>query len=65
MPEQLITIKELSRRLSTPTGVLYNRVNRREIPFFKLGSSVRFDYDEVIRSLQHFQTPNNSAEKRE
>jgi excisionase family DNA binding protein len=53
MPEQLIDIKELSRRLSVTKGVLYNRVNKRRIPFFKLGRSVRFDYAEVIRSLPH------------
>jgi len=57
MPEQLIHIKELSRRLSVTKEVLYNRVNKRRIPFFKLGRSVRFDYEEVIRSLPHSSVP--------
>lgn len=54
MPEKLIDIKGLSRRLSTPTGTLYNRVNQQTIPFYKIGNALRFDYEEVILSLRHF-----------
>jgi excisionase family DNA binding protein len=61
VPEQLIDIKELSRRLSISIGVLYNKVSHRQIPFFKIGESVRFDYEEVIRSLCHFPTPDGTA----
>ena len=50
----LVDIKELSKRISIPTGTLYNLVYLRRIPFIKRGRSLRFDLDEVIRSLPHF-----------
>lgn len=50
----LIDIKELSRRTSIPKGTLYNLVYLRRIPFLKRGRSLRFDPDEVIRSMPHF-----------
>lgn len=57
MPEQrLIDIKELSERISVPKGTLYNLVYLRRIPFHKRGRSLRFDPEEVIRSIAHFDT---------
>jgi excisionase family DNA binding protein len=58
MPEPitLVGIHELSKRLSIPTGTLYNLVYLRRIPFLKRGRSLRFDPEEVIRSLAHFAT---------
>jgi excisionase family DNA binding protein len=50
----LIDIKELSKRISVPRGTLYNWVYLHRIPFVKAGRSLRFDPDEVIRSLPHF-----------
>ena len=50
----LIDINELSRRISIPRGTLYNLVYLRRIPFVKRGRSLRFDLDEVIRSMPHF-----------
>ena len=49
----LIDIDELSRRLSVPKGTLYNWVYLRRIPFVKAGRSLRFNAEEVIRSLPH------------
>ncbi len=49
-----IDINELSRRISTPKGTLYNLVYLRKIPFVKRGRSLRFDPDAVIRSLPHY-----------
>ena len=57
MPEtiqMLIDIKELSRRLSVPKNSLHQKVYQRNIPFIKIGRSLRFDYDEVIRSMTHY-----------
>jgi hypothetical protein len=51
---RLIDINELSLRISTPKGTLYNLVYLRKIPFVKRGRSLRFDPDEVIRSLPHY-----------
>jgi excisionase family DNA binding protein len=57
MPEEiLVDIRELSRRLSIPRGTLYNWVYLRRIPFIKAGRSLRFDAQEVIRSLPHCST---------
>jgi len=50
----LIDINELSRRLSIPKGTLYNWVYLRRIPFLKAGRSLRFDPQEVIRSLPQY-----------
>ncbi len=52
--QHLIDIDELSRRLSIPKGTLYNWVYLKRIPFIKAGRSLRFDPDEVIRSLPHY-----------
>jgi excisionase family DNA binding protein len=49
----LITIKELSQRLSIPTGTLYNWCYQRRIPFHKAGRSLRFIYEEVFAALRH------------
>jgi len=51
---RLIDINELSRRISTPKGTLYNLVYLRKIPFVKRGRSLRFDPEAVIRSLPHY-----------
>jgi hypothetical protein len=39
---------------SVPKGTLYNLVYERRIPFVKCGRSLRFDAEEVIRSLPHY-----------
>jgi excisionase family DNA binding protein len=53
---RLIDINELSKRISTPKGTIYNLVYLRRIPFVKRGRSLRFDPEEVIRSLPHYDT---------
>jgi len=50
----LIDINDLSRRISIPRGTLYNLVYLRRIPFVKRGRSLRFDIEEVLRSLPRF-----------
>jgi excisionase family DNA binding protein len=54
MDTRLIDINELSQRLSVPKGTLYNWVYLRRIPFIKAGRSLRFDADEVIRSMPRY-----------
>lgn len=48
----LITIAELSRRLAVAKGTLYNFVSKRRIPFVKIGSCLRFDFEKVFQSLK-------------
>jgi excisionase family DNA binding protein len=50
----LVDINELSRAISIPKGTIYNLVYLRRIPFVKRGRSLRFDMDEVIRSMPRF-----------
>jgi excisionase family DNA binding protein len=59
----LIDINELSQRISIPKGTLYNLVYLRRIPFMKRGRSLRFDPDEVIRSLPHYSTIGSTGKR--
>jgi excisionase family DNA binding protein len=45
---RLLNIKEAARFLGTTDKTLYSKVWRREIPFVKIGRSVRFD----VRDLE-------------
>jgi excisionase family DNA binding protein len=45
---RLLNIKEAARFLSTTDKTLYTKIGRPEIPFIKLGRSVRFD----VRDLE-------------
>jgi excisionase family DNA binding protein len=45
---RLLNIKEAARYLGTTDKTLYTKIWRREIPFIKLGRSVRFD----VRDLE-------------
>jgi excisionase family DNA binding protein len=48
---RLMTIKQAAEYLGTTPATLYTKIWRREIPFIKLGRSVRFDVrdlDELI-----------------
>jgi excisionase family DNA binding protein len=45
---RLLNIKEAARFLGTTDKTLYTKIWRREIPFIKIGRSVRFD----VRDLE-------------
>jgi len=48
---RLMSVKEAALYLATTPATLYTRIWRREVPFIKLGRSVRFDVrdlDELI-----------------
>jgi excisionase family DNA binding protein len=45
---RLLNIKEAARFLGTTDKTLYSKIWRREIPFIKIGRSVRFD----VRDLE-------------
>lgn len=48
----LIDITELSRRLTVAKGTLYNWVCLRRIPFVKVGTCLRFEYETVFATLR-------------
>jgi|YelNatPaOPRAMG01_1025707.scaffolds.fasta_scaffold638782_1 putative molybdopterin biosynthesis protein len=45
--KRLLTIKEASEYLGISVKGLYNMVNRRELPFYKIGKRVRFDMKQL------------------
>jgi len=42
MSQEVMTAKELAKYLSVAPGTIYKKVERREIPFTKVGSLLRF-----------------------
>jgi len=52
----LVDINEISRRFNIPKGAIYNWVYLRRIPFIKAGRCLRFDPEDMIRSLPHSTT---------
>jgi len=44
---RLLTVRQAAEYLGTTPATLYTKVWRREIPFIKLGRSVRFDLDDL------------------
>ncbi len=50
MEKRLINIDECASYLSLTKKAIYNMINRKKIPFVKIGTSVRFD----LRSLEMF-----------
>ena len=47
---RLLTIKQAAEYMAISVASLYSKVYRREIPFVKIGRSVRFD----VRALDEF-----------
>jgi excisionase family DNA binding protein len=45
--EPLLTVHELARRLGWHPNTVYNKVHRNEIPFVKIGRSLRFRPSEI------------------
>jgi excisionase family DNA binding protein len=64
IPNTLIDINELSRRLCVAKGTLYNWVYLRRIPFVKAGRCVRFDYQDVLATLRQCPIIDTSASGR-
>ncbi len=50
---RLLTVREAAGYLGTTVATLYSKVWRREIPFVKLGRSVRFDVIELDELIEH------------
>jgi len=44
---RLLNVKEAALLLGTTPGSLYSMVWRREVPFVKLGRSLRFDINDL------------------
>lgn len=44
---RLLTVRQAAEYLGTTAATLYTKIWRREIPFIKLGRSVRFDVTDL------------------
>jgi len=51
----IITDKELSKRLNITKVTLHKFRKDGKIPFFKVGRTIRYDYKEVMETLKHKQ----------
>ena len=49
-PSELITAKELAKRLNVPVSWIYRRtrLGQEAIPHVRMGKYVRFDWEEVL-----------------
>ena len=45
--KNLLTVQEVAEMLKISVSTLYRWVNKREIPFVKLGGKLRFNEDEI------------------
>ena len=53
-PSELITAKELAKRLNVQVSWIYRRtrLGQEAIPHVKIGKYVRFDWEEVVKFLE-------------
>ena len=49
---RLLNVKEAAHLLGTTPGSLYSMVWRREVPFVKLGRSLRFDVNDLQELIE-------------
>jgi excisionase family DNA binding protein len=49
---RLLNVKQAARLLGTTPGSLYSMVWRREVPFVKLGRSLRFDVNDLNELIE-------------
>jgi excisionase family DNA binding protein len=52
MDQNLISIREMAKKLNVPVSWLYSRTRTNDIPHYKVGKYVRFDESEVWEWLK-------------
>lgn len=52
MPHDLLTVPEACKLTRWVPSTLYSKVSRRQIPFVKLGRSIRFRRSELLKLMQ-------------
>ena len=60
IPSELITAKELAKRLNVQVSWIYRRtrLGQEAIPHVKMGKYVRFDWEEVVRFYKDYSQSN-------
>ncbi len=54
MENRYLNIEELSRYLGIKKSTLYSRVEKREIPFYKIGRLVRFKLEDIEQWIEDY-----------
>lgn len=50
--KRILTIKELARILQISVSQVYKLVERNEIPCYRIGRAIRFDYEDIEEWLR-------------
>lgn len=58
--KRLLTIKEASEYLGISVKGIYNMVNRRQIPFIKIGGRLRFDKIDLDNWVEKQKIPDSN-----
>jgi len=58
--KRLLTIKEASEYLGISVKGIYNMVNRRQIPFIKIGGRLRFDKIDLDNWIEKQKIPDSN-----
>ncbi len=48
---KLYNVNQLARALGLAPGTIYNKINKRQIPFMKIGGSIRFSEEHLNQIL--------------
>ena len=55
-----LTIRDLSEHLQVSVSTIYKWTSKNQIPFFKLGGSLRFKKDEIDKWVQKYEYKDRS-----
>lgn len=55
MDKKFLNIDDVAERYGYKRGSIYNLVNKRKIPFVKIGDALRFDEKELEKWEKHIQ----------
>lgn len=58
MTESTLTIKDLAKYLNVTERTIYNLLERRELPGFKVGSNWRFRKEDIDKWIEHSKKTN-------
>lgn len=62
MAANYVDIREIAKHFSVSTQTVRNWMKRGLVPYFRMGSVVRFDVEEVNRALEQYRTAAKAAQ---
>jgi excisionase family DNA binding protein len=63
-PDGFVGVDEAAQILSTSEKAVYNMVARGEIPYFKIGSRLRFSRSGLVRFIEQRRAPSPGRNRR-